>query len=315
MLMGTPLTTRAGFDIGRIYDNNYNNNNYSQLGVSCYPTSTSVDVGDTVTWRASVYGGNNDYNINWSGTNGLDGYGSSVTKRYNSSGSKSASVTVVSGGQTIRRNCGTTVDVYDYSRSNNDYNYNYNYNNDYNNYDYNNNNSNYSSDSSLYVSCSVNSTFAPVGTRVTWQAYVSGGNGTYRYEWYGTDSLRGSSKNVELFYNSPGSKSAYVIVRSGNKNVTQYCSNTVTVGVPNGAYNPYAVNQSYVAPTQTVVKYIEKAPSPTPSPTKVAANSTNAATLASLFSLENVPWGWVAILVIMVLLVTVIYLVYNEKKI
>ena len=36
---------------------------------------------------------------------------------------------------------------------------------------------------------------------------------------------------------------------------------------------------------------------------------------ASVFSLGNVPWGWVAVLVILVLFATVLYLLFNRTKI
>jgi Mg2+ and Co2+ transporter CorA len=34
-----------------------------------------------------------------------------------------------------------------------------------------------------------------------------------------------------------------------------------------------------------------------------------------LFSLQNIPWGWVAILIILVLFATVLYLLFNKEKI
>lgn len=268
------------------YDNDYNNT--YPLGANCYPTTTWAEVGETVIWRASVSGGNQNYHVTWSGTNGLDGNGTSISKRYNSEGTKNASIVVRSGNQTISRNCGS-LEVND--DRNYDYNYNYDYDNDY--YD----------NRSLSVSCSVNTSFAPVGTRVTWRAYASGGNGSYRYTWYGTDDLRGTSREIETSYNAPGTKTAYVVVKSGSRTITEYCSNSVTVGVPTYT-NPAP---TYTPPT-TVIRYVEK---PVEKPVEVAAG----ATLASLFSLENVPWGWVAVLVIIVLLFIIIYMVINNKKI
>jgi len=283
---------------------NYNNDNYSsQLGVTCYPTSSRANVDDLVVWRASAFGGNGNYYITWSGTNGLDGNGSSVSKRYGSGGTKSASVIVSSGNQTVTRNC-SSVEVYDYNDNYSNRNYRYDYDYDY---DYNRNYSNRNYDYPLTVTCSANTTFAPVGTSVTWQAYVSGGNGNYRYNWYGSDDIRGTSRSLDIRYNGAGTKTASVTVRSGTQNVTQQCSNSVLVGIPTGAYtNPYPTTPVYTAP---VIKYVKE-------PVKIAEKeSKTITTLSSLFSLENVPWGWVAVLVILILFFTVIYLVYNKNKI
>lgn len=295
-----------------IYDNNYNNNNnyydnnnyYNTLSVSCYPAYSTGNINDTVTWRASASGGNGNYYYSWSGTDNLYGNSSSISQRYGSSGIKRASVTVTSGGQSITRDCGT-VDLNNYSNNyyNNDYYYNYNYNN-----------------TPILATCTVNSTFAPVGTRVTWTVNVSGGNGSYYYTWGGTDNLTGYSRLNEVIYNAPGTKTAYVTVRSGNQSVTQYCTNSIIIGAPIAGYNTYV--PAYTQPT-TVIKYVEKpakavAVKTTDKATKTSVtpktDSNESITAASLFSLKNIPWGLVAILVIMVLLFMVVYLIFTKKK-
>jgi hypothetical protein len=300
------------------YNNNVNNNNTggsgyydysspSKLTVDCNASDTSIEVGDRVTWTAYPHGGTGNYHVSWTGTNGLDGDGTSITKRYSSPGTKNATVTVRSGDQTARKNC-ESVDVYDNDRDY-DYDYYYDYDRDY--YDYDNRN--------IYVSCSANMTFAPVGTRVVWEAYVSGGSGSYRYEWSGSEGLHGTGRSISYSYNSPGTKSASVTVRSGSRTYRQNCSNYVTVGQPIANYNQYyapaqpVYKASAPAPvTKKVVveKVVEKtvveSPSPTPTPNQYAS---------TLFSLNNVPWGWVAVLVIIVLLITVIYLIVNRPKI
>lgn len=357
----------------------YDYDDYSRtLGASCYSNPTTGDVGDTIYWSASVYGGNGDYNISWSGTNGLDGDGSRITKRYNSPGTKNASIKVRSGNQTITRNCNSVV-IYDYDNRYNDNNdYYYNYNDDY----YRN--------TPLLVSCSVNTNFAQVGSSVTWQSYVSGGNGNYRYTWDGSDYLRGTSRNVSVSYNSNGLKTASVTVRSDGQTVTQSCSNSVNIGTSNNQYNNNQFNnsnsglQTACYPDKTTARigtpvtwYAEavggsgnytytwsgtdalygsqastlktygsagtKVGSVTitasngqstvqscsgsvyiqgdtvTSTSKVSVNDNNsnngALTAASLFSLSNVPWGWVVVLVIMLLVATIIYLVINKNKI
>ncbi len=219
------------------YNNSYYSNT-SPLGASCYRTPVSTNIGDSISWGVSAYGGNGNYYISWSGSEGLSGNGTSITKRYNNSGTKNASVTVVSGNQTISKNC-DSVEIYDYNYYNSNDNYRY-YNRDYRNNDYYNNNY-YVYDSPLYVSCSVNTSFALAGANVTWQANISGGNGSYSYSWSGSDYLRGYGKYLNVSYNSLGVKTASVTVYSGNQTITQACSNNITIGVPN--YNQY--NQNY----------------------------------------------------------------------
>lgn len=275
---------------------------YSQLGASCFSTPTAGNVGDSISWRSSTYGGSGNYYITWSGNDSLSGYGTSISKTYNRPGSKYASITVTSGNQTITRNCSTNVEIrdnhyYDYDNS---YSYNNNNNNDYNNNNYYN--------SPIYVSCTANTTFAPVETNVIWSANVSGGNGNYNYNWSGTDYLGGSSRTQGVVYHSPGTKTASVTVRSGNQTVTQYCSNSVLVGVPTYYNNNYVAPAPVIkyVPVKTVVKEEVKV-------TKVEDNNDLSA--SALFSLENVPWGWVAVLIILVLFGTILYLIYNRNKI
>lgn len=362
---GTPVVV-ANHTPSYDYDNDYRT-----LGASCYSNPTTGDVGDTIHWRASVYGGNGDYNVTWSGTNGLDGDGTSITKRYNSPGTKNASIRVRSGSQTLTRNCNSVI-IYDYDNRYNDRD------DDYYDYD-----DDYYRNRPLLVSCSVNSTFAQIGSSVTWQTYVSGGNGSYRYTWDGSDYLRGSSRNVSVSYNSNGVKTASVTVRSDGQSVTQSCSNSITVGTANNQSNNNSGLQTACYPDKTTARigtpvtwyaeavggsgnytyawsgsdalygsqastiktygsagtkvgsvtitasngqstvqscsgsvYIQGDTVVRAAPANTDNNSNNGAlTAASLFSLSNVPWGWVVVLVIMLLVATIIYLVINKNKI
>lgn len=381
---------------------NYNNTTSynSPLSVSCYPTPTSVNVGSSVSWGSSVSGGNGSYYISWSGTEGLNGNGSSITKSYSYAGSKNASITVISDGQTVSQNCSGTITVYDYN-----YNYTspvYNYNTPvYTPSVYYSNPTYYSP---ITVSCSSNVTFSPVGSYVTWTAYPTAGNNSYygyTYSWSGTDNLYGSQSSISTYYNSPGLKYAYVTVYSNGQTASAQCSNTVTVGAPIINYNTQYNTQytggviqlacaadvtstkigtpvtwyseayggtgrfvyswsgtdnlfgtqssaitSYSTPgtksaivtvtasngqslskvcrnTVTVKSaYVAKKATPvvakvTPTPQVVVLPTPQLAdnSAASLLSLHNVPWGWIAILVILVLLGMVFYLLFNQKKI
>lgn len=299
----------------------YDNNNYtSPLSGSCYSSYMNSTTGDVVVWSSSISGGNGNYYVSWSGTDGLSGTGSSVSIVYRNSGTKTASMVVTSGGQTMTRNCNTVV-VTGYSSNNNYNNYNYDgyyngyNNNNYNNY-YNGSYNPYYSSQPLTVSCTANTSSAPVGATVRWISYVSGGYGGYTYTWTGTDNIYGTGQNVDVIYNSGGSKTASVTVRSNGQIITQACTNSIAVAGPVVNYN----NSYNSGTTNTVVKYVE-VPAKTTTAQKAKASNTvvesntNSATLASLFSLSNVPWGLVAILIILILLFIIFYLMFNSKKI
>lgn len=278
------------------YNNNYNNQYvYPGLTATCYASQTSVNVGNTVTWIANVVGGAGNYAITWNGTDSLYGYGSTVYKTYNNAGSKYASITVSSGNQTITQSCTNSVSVYDYNY--NQYQYYYptpqpapvaipsNYYNNYTSYP-----------SGFQIACYPDKVSAKIGSPVTWAVEVLGGSGNYSYSWTGTDGLSSTQSSVVMTYGSTGSKSATVTVNSNGQSMSQACGSTVTIVRP------------------TIVKT-------TPSTTTTVNQNQydqsqyNQASLSSLFSLHNVPWGWVVILVILVLIFTVIYLIANRNKI
>ncbi|MEK7646404.1 MAG: hypothetical protein AAB381_01790 [Patescibacteria group bacterium] len=345
----------------------------SPLMVSCYPMPLSAQEGDRVHWVASAYGGNGSYNYSWSGTNGLSGSGAEVTKRYTSSGYKNATIRVISGNQTKSQNCDASVYI------SGDYDDDYDY--DYPHYP------NYPQQYPLSVYCSVNTTFVQAGGTATWTAYASGGNGSYRYSWSGTDGLYGSGQSIYNRYYNTGTKYGTVTVHSDGQSVTRSCNNVLNVGVPVTGYNPYPqgnnleldvacyadpvsprINQPItwtvevvggqspytyswsgtdgLSGTQSsVVKYYattgEKsaiiaitsadgrsttracshavsvrgaASTVQPAPQAPVNTEDTSLSAASLFSLKNVPWGLVAILVILVLAGTVLYLLLNKSK-
>jgi hypothetical protein len=353
-----------------IHTYNYPTNNYSSLNATCYATPTTVGIGETTMWRVSAYGGTGNYHYTWSGTDGLSGNGSSISMSYGNRGTKHASVTIISGGQSISRNCDNSVYV------NDDYYY-----NNGNNYNYNNNYYN----SSPTVSCIANTSFAPVGQTVRWTASVSGGNGYYTYRWNGTDGISGTGQTLGVNYSSPGTKYATVNVYSNGQSVTRECQGGVTVGVRNNqnygntgnleiacfadaervrvgvpvtwaveatggdgsnysyawtgtegltgsqrsavtAYSTTGTKSATVTVTSggvsgskicgnvvTVVGATTvRQPVAPAAPTNTDNGSDNSA--AALFSLANVPWGWVAVLAILVLLSMVMYLLFTRRE-
>lgn len=92
------------------YNNNYNYN-YGNLSVSCYATPNNPDTGDKVRWYANVYGGNGNYDYDWSGTNSLNSSSQNPTKTYSSEGTKYATVTVTDdNGYSASQTCSVYVD-------------------------------------------------------------------------------------------------------------------------------------------------------------------------------------------------------------
>ncbi|MEK7463573.1 MAG: IPT/TIG domain-containing protein [Patescibacteria group bacterium] len=85
-------------------------NNTNNLSASCtYNPSTSVGKHQLVTRTATATGGTGSYTYSWTGVDGLKGNNRSISTYYSSSGSKSASVTVASGGQSVTTQCPVNV--------------------------------------------------------------------------------------------------------------------------------------------------------------------------------------------------------------
>ncbi len=258
--------------------NNYNNsyNNGYNNGYNNYNNGYN----NSVTWTAYASGGNGGYSYSWSGTDGLYGNGQSINFNYNNAGSKNAYVTVYSNGQSVTQSCTTYVSgpqiVYQQPIIQQPIIQQPSYN--------------------LNIGCYVDPMNARVNQPVTWSVEVTGGMAPYSYTWSGSENLTGSQSSVTKFYDYPGAKNAIVTVTSADgRTGTRACSNSLTVA---GATKSYA----YKAPVKVVQVPV------------VQTDNSNQ-TAASIFSLSNVPWGWVAILIILVLFVTVMYLLLNKQKI
>ena len=196
---------------------------YNTLNASCSINPSNVYINDTVTLSGSASGGTGSYSYYWSGSDGISGSSQVITGRFTSIGSKTVSLTVTSGIQTVTRSCNA------YVNSNYNYNNNNNYNNNYN-YGYNNNYSN------LTATCSSQPSNANVGDNVVWTAYPTGGNGTYTYSWTGTDGLSyGNAYQIQQRYTVPGTKSATVTVYSSTgQTVTAVCNANIVGSSING---------------------------------------------------------------------------------
>ena len=261
------------------------------MTVSCYPNSTSVQSGQSVTWYANASGGSGNYSYTWNGTTGTVTSGSTGYSTYYTAGSYTVSVTVYSNGQSVTQSCGY-VNV-----TGGSYGYNYNYTPNYAyNYPTVYTQTNYVGSNiggNLVAACFADRTAASIGTPVTWAVEVTGGTGQYTYSWSGTDSLSGSNASVQKSYETTGSKNAAVLITSGGQTISQACGDSVSI------------RSGYVAPTNSTTN------------TTVTSNTTtngNGLSAAALLGLGNIPWGWIAILIILVLVIAVFYLLFNRHK-
>jgi hypothetical protein len=167
------------------------------LTASCSVTPSSVNTGSNVVWGIVASGGTGSYSYSWTGTDGLSGNTNYLSKTYSSAGTKTGTVTVTSGTQTVVRSCSMTV------------------------------NQVIIPDPVLSGSCSANPTSVTVGNSIAWTATASGGTGSYTYSWTGTDSLYGNADYVSKVYTTAGSKTGIVTITSGTQSITRNCSAVV----------------------------------------------------------------------------------------
>jgi hypothetical protein len=165
------------------------------LQLSCVADKSNLKTGETETYTANVSGGNGSYTYSWTGTDGLSGSSKAVSKLYSTEGSKSATVTVKSGTQTLTKTCNTVVTK---------------------------------PQAAVAVSCTVNPGNLKTGETATFTAHPTGGNGSYTYSWTGTDNLSSNSQSVSKSYSSEGTKTGTVKVTSNGQTATASCNTVVT---------------------------------------------------------------------------------------
>jgi hypothetical protein len=167
----------------------------SNINASCSVSNSNPGLNQSVTWTATASGGNGNFSYSWNGTDNLTSNTSQVTKSYSSSGSKTGTVVVTSGGQTVTVQCS----LYVQQEQNNDFN----------------------------VSCIANPSNAYINNQVTWSANVNGGNGNYTYSWSGDEGLSGNNQTVYKTYNNTGTKYGTVTVYSNGQSRTAQCNTNV----------------------------------------------------------------------------------------
>ncbi len=194
------------------------------LSVSCSPNPSNPYTGDNVTFYANASGGNGNYTYSWTGTDGLSGTGSTVTRTYYALGQQSATVTVNSNGITQSATCYVNVTQRPY------------YGGGYN--------SNYGR---LSATCLAIPTTVNTGENVNWMVQnVTGGNGNYTYSWTGTDGLSSTGQTAYKSYSYGGTKNASVNITSGDGQVfSANCSPIFVSGNPYGNNSNYYGNNSY----------------------------------------------------------------------
>ncbi len=169
--------------------------NNTTLDGNCYISPSNAYINQDVTFSASATGGNGSYTYSWSGSDGISAYAQSFTGRFSTYGSKTATVTITSNGQSITRSCSAYVQ----GSTNN---------------------------TNLSAYCVANPTNAGINQTVTWTVYPSGGNSGYSYAWSG-DGLYGNGQSVNTSYSTTGYKYGTVTVYSNGQSVVASCNTTI----------------------------------------------------------------------------------------
>ncbi len=86
-------------------------NNALPLQISCSANPSTLSVGSPVAWTAQVSNATTAVAYSWNGTDSLTGATAVVQKTYTLAGTKSATVTASSGGQTVSASCSATVNA------------------------------------------------------------------------------------------------------------------------------------------------------------------------------------------------------------
>lgn len=168
------------------------------LNLSCVASPSSANINETIVYTANASGGDGNFSYSWSGTDGLSGSGSIVSKQYGSTGTKTGTVTVTSGSQSRTATCSSFI--------------------------------NQQQNNPIYVSCYASPSQANINDNVSWYANATGGNGNYTYSWNGTDGLYGNSQTIYKSYGTSGSKTGNVTVYSNGQQAQANCSMNVNGG-------------------------------------------------------------------------------------
>jgi hypothetical protein len=166
--------------------------------VSCQANLSTADVGDTVSFTAFPVSGTTPYTYSWSGTDGISGTTKTISKQFNSAGTKTATVVLTdANGKQAQASCSTTIQQ---------------------------------QNPGLGGSCTASPTSANVGQNINFSASGTGGTGNYTFEWLGLEN-NFTSQNFSTSFSSPGSKNVRVRISSGGQTVERSCP--VNIEQPN----------------------------------------------------------------------------------
>lgn len=173
----------------------------SPLTATCDVSPQEAFVGGNVTWKAYSWGGSSRTNtFLWSGSDDFSGSGNPRSKRYNTSGSKTASVTVTSGSESEVGACPSVTIT----------------------------------EQPLVGLCEVrinttrNATGGENNVSIEWRAQAAGATGNYNFSWSGSDGLVASTSIIRKQYQTPGEKTGVVIITSDNNSISLSCSGELT---------------------------------------------------------------------------------------
>ena len=153
----------------------------------------------------------------------------------------------------------------------------------------------------LQINCYSDPVTSTLNQPVTWTAQVSGGIAPYRYAWTGSDGISGSQSSVIQYYNFSGDKNATVSVTSSDGlTSTHTCDNTLTVQV---AGTSGVINQTN---TQGQTTNTQQSATTT-------SGTNNAA--AAVYATSGIPWGWIAFLIILILIAATVFLLFERRKV
>ena len=155
--------------------------------------STSVMLGNPVTFTMNAAGGTGSFTYSWSGSESISGTTNEVTKTFSSIGVKNVTCAVTSGGVTTNFTATVTITAVP----------------------------------ALVVSIASNLVKQLPNGNIVFTSTVSGGTGIYTYSWSTTDGLTSTIANPTFAWSSLGSKTVTLTVSSGTQNV----SATVNVSI------------------------------------------------------------------------------------
>ena len=158
-------------------------------------TPTTGMVGQNFVFSISgVSGGQNPgtYSYAWSGPDGLTGTGTSVSKVFSSTGTKTITCVITSGASTLTKTVNITI-----------------------------------TDAPITGTITVTPSPVTLGTAVTMTVNPSGGNGTYTYSWSGDETLTGTAVSITKTYSTIGTKNITCNVTSNG--ITTPITTTVVV--------------------------------------------------------------------------------------